>query len=148
MLSNTTLLCPRDGVSINQTTVRVVAGLVLLTAVVYVLTDWVALPLLLVVDFGLRSFNQRRYSPFRTVAGWLVSTFGLPYKATDQAPKRFAARIGLGFSVLISTLHLVGISVWIPAAVLLVFAGLESMVGFCAGCLVYTFFVRRFPRTA
>ena len=148
MLSDNKLICPTDGVQINETEMRLVAGLVLFTALTYGLTGWTLLPLLLTVDFGLRSFDLGQYSPFGNVAGYLVKTFRLPYQGTDQAPKRFAARIGLAFGVLITGLHLTGISALIPTAVLALFAALESLLGFCAGCYVYTFYVRLFPKAA
>jgi hypothetical protein len=148
MLSDNKLNCPTDGVPINETKVRLVAGLVLLTALMYGLTGWGLLPLLLTVDFGLRSFDMGQYSPFGNGAGWVAKTFRLPYKGTDQAPKRFAARIGLGFGVLITGLHLAGMSALIPTAVLALFAALESLLSFCAGCHVYTFYVRLFPKAA
>lgn len=151
MQPNNNLICPADGVQINETKVRLVAGLVLLTGLTYLTTGraafgWLALPLLLTLDFSLRSFDLGKYSPFGTVADWLVKTLGLPYKGTDQAPKRFAARIGLGFGLLISTLHLVGVPTIIPTTILTVFATLESVFGFCAGCYVYTFSTRLLPK--
>lgn len=129
MLSDNTLICPVDGVLINETKVRLVAGLVLLTALTYGLTGWELLPLLLTVDIGLRSFGLGPYSPFGNGAGWLVKTFRLPYKGTGQAPKRFAARVGLGLGVLITGLHLAGIFAFTPTAVLALFAALESTAG-------------------
>jgi hypothetical protein len=148
MATSDNLLCPADGVQINETKVRVVAGFVLITALAYLLTGWLIVPLLLILDFGLRSVDLGTYSPFGNIAGWSVRTFKLPYKATDQAPKRFAARIGLAFSILITGLHLAGISTLLPTAILTVFAALESLAGFCAGCHVYTYYVRLFPKAA
>ncbi len=142
------LICPTDGVQINETKVRLVAGLVLLVTALYLITGWLALPLLLAADFGLRGFDLGKYSPLGNLADQLVKLGRLPYKGTDQAPKRFAARIGLAFGLLISILQLLGISSLIPAAVLAVFATLESVIGFCAGCLVYTYYVRLFPKAA
>ncbi|MEZ0610135.1 DUF4395 domain-containing protein [Fibrella sp. WM1] len=145
------LICPTDGVQVNETKVRLIAGLVLTIAIVYFLTAslWAGslmLPLLLLIDFGLRSSTWGRYSPLGYVADQLISAAKLPYKGTDLAPKRFAARIGLGFALLIAGLQLAGISSLIPTAVLAVFAALEAGVGFCAGCYVYTFYVRLFPK--
>ncbi|GAB4003796.1 DUF4395 domain-containing protein [Spirosoma migulaei] len=145
---NTNLECPVDGIQINETKVRLVAGFVLASGLAYLLSDWLIIPLGLVLDFGLRSFDLGKYSPFGTLAEGLVKTLHLPYKGTDQAPKRFAARIGLAFSLLILGLHLADISTLVPTATLVLFAALESIVGFCAGCYVYTFYVRLFPRTA
>lgn len=145
---NKDLLCPADGVQINEIKVRLVAGLVLLTTIIYLISGWLVLPILLAIDFGLRSFDFGKYSLFGNWAEWAVKTFHLPYKGTDQAPKRFATRIGLAFGLLISSLHLAGISTLIPATVLVIFAALESIAGFCAGCYVYTFYVRLFPKAA
>jgi hypothetical protein len=145
---NTNLECPVDGIQINETKVRLVAGLVLITGLVYLATGWLILPLFLVIDFGLRSVDFGKYSLFGNLAEWIVKTFHLPYKGTDQAPKRFAARIGLFFVLLISGLQLAGISTLIPTVVLVIFAALESIAGFCAGCYVYTFYIRLFPRAA
>lgn len=146
MQMNDNLICPTDGVLINETKVRLVAGLVLLTGLAYLTTGWLALPLLLTADFGLRSFDLGKYSPFGKMAEWGVKTLQLPYRGTDQAPKRFAARIGLGFGLLISTLHLGGVTTPLPTIVLAVFATLESVFGFCAGCYVYTVYIRLLPK--
>lgn len=148
MTTTDELICPTDGVQIDETKVRMVAGLVLLTALTYLSTGWLALPVLLTIDFGLRGFELGKYSPFGTVAQALVKGLKLPYKATDQSPKRFAARIGLVFGLLITGLHLAQISPFLPTVVLTIFAALESLAGFCAGCHVYTYYVRLFPKAA
>ncbi|GAB3754253.1 DUF4395 domain-containing protein [Spirosoma pomorum] len=145
---NLKLLCPVDGVKINETKVRLVAGFVLLTTLLYLLKGWVLLPVLLLLDFGLRSMDLGKFSPFGNGADGIVQALRLPYKATDLAPKRFAARIGLVFSILILSLDLLRIPTLLPASILAVFAALESGAGFCAGCYVYTFYVRLFSRTA
>jgi len=138
------LLCPVDGQPINEVKVRLVAGLVLLLTVLYIGTDWVLLPVLLMVDFGARSLNKGKYSLLGASAEGVVAALKLPYKPTDQAPKRFAARIGLGFAVLITVLRLLNVPTEIPAVTLAIFAALESLAGFCAGCYVYTYYVRLF----
>lgn len=148
MATTNELICPTDGVKINETKVRLVAGLVLLTALTYLSTGWLALPILLAVDFGLRGFQFGTYSPLGAIAQGLVNGFGLAYKATDQAPKQFAARIGLVFGLLITGLHLAQVSTIIPTLVLATFAALESLAGFCAGCHLYTYYVRLFPKAA
>lgn len=148
MNTNNNLICPTDGVLINETKVRLVAGLVLLTAIAYGLTNWLGLPLLLVVDFGLRSFDRGRYSPFGHLADWLRKTLQLGYRPTAQAPKRFAARIGVAFGCLITVLHVTGSDTGLPTGILALFAALESLAGFCAGCYVYTFYVRLFSKVA
>lgn len=144
-MNDENVVCPTDGVPINENKVRTVAFLVLLTALLYLTTGWPVLPVLLAVDFGLRSFNAGKYSPFGIAADGLVKQFRLPYKATDQAPKRFAARIGLAFSLAIAlTQFLGGVLPFVLAGILAGFAGLESLAGFCAGCYGYTYYLRWF----
>ncbi|CCH52833.1 hypothetical protein BN8_01866 [Fibrisoma limi BUZ 3] len=145
---NKNLICPTDHEQLNESNVRVVAFLVLLTSLAYLLTGWFVLPLLLTVDFALRGFNRPRYSPFGRLADGLVRILHLPSRATNAAPKRFAAGIGLGFAIGISTLQLLGYTTVIPTLILAVFAALESLAGFCAGCYVYTFYVRLSSRLA
>lgn len=131
--------CPIDGVQINENKVRLIAGFVLLTSLLYLLTGWGWFLTLLVADFGLRVFKLPKYSPFGKGADVVVGQLRLPFKGTDQAPKRFAAGIGLVFSITILVLQSLEINTFIPTSILAVFAILESFAGFCAGCYVYTF---------
>lgn len=93
-----TLSCPVDFISINEYQVRLIALQVLVAAVV--LAVWQPWPLaaLLLVDFALRAFDQGKFSPLGWVARQGVRWLSLGHKPVDQAPKRFAARIGLVFS--------------------------------------------------
>lgn len=131
--------CPIDGVQVNENKVRLIAGFVLLTALLYLLTGWGLLLLLLVADFGLRVFKLPKFSTFGKVAEFVVRQLHLPFKGTDQAPKRFAAGIGLVFSITMLVLYSLGINTFFITSTLIVFAMLESFAGFCAGCYVYTF---------
>lgn len=131
--------CPIDGVQVNENKIRLIAGFVLLTALLYLLTGWGWLLVLLVIDFGLRVFKLPKFSPLGKAADFVVGQLRLPFKGTDQAPKRFAAGIGLIFSITILLLHGLGINTFLLTSTLIVFALLESFAGFCAGCYVYTF---------
>jgi uncharacterized protein DUF4395 len=123
----------------NESKVRLTAFFVLLLALVYLLTNSIAVPVILVIDFALRSFNLGKFSPLAFISEDLVRIFKLPFKAVYMPPKRFAARIGLVFSIAILILHLLGHPAIIVTAVLVFFAALESLLGFCAGCYVYNF---------
>lgn len=122
---------------INENKVRVIAFLVLLSAGLYLLTGWLAIPILLVVDFGLRSFDLGKFSPFARISDVLVQSLNLGVKPIFYPPKRFAARIGFLFSIAILLLHIVGGGGFVVTGVLAVFAALESLFGICAGCYVY-----------
>ena len=127
---------------VNENVVRLVAGLVLLTAIATVATGWVALPLYLSVDFFLRAFTGIK-PPFALVAQQLSKALHLEVKPIYAAPKKFAAAIGFVFSVVISALLLSGFvdTAKVVTGILIVFATLESVFGICAGCYVYSWVV-------
>ncbi len=122
---------------INENKVRVVAFLVLVSVGVYLLSPLWFIPLLLILDFGLRSFDLGQYSPFARLADLLVKTLNLGVKPIYYPPKRFAARIGLLFSITIFLLQATGLNTLLVSGVLGFFAALESLAGICAGCYVY-----------
>jgi len=123
----------------NESKIRLIALFVFIASIIYIFTSFIAIPVLLVIDFALRSFDLGKYSPFAIISDWLVKTLKLPIKSVYLPPKRFAARIGLLFSITILSLQLVGISTLIVSSVLTFFAALESFLSICAGCYVYSF---------
>ncbi|GAB3551471.1 DUF4395 domain-containing protein [Spirosoma fluminis] len=146
-MANESIVCPVDGIPVNENKVRTVAFLVLATTLVYLVTNAVWLIGVLTLDFGLRAFNAGKFSPFGIAADGFVKWLHLPYKGTDQAPKRFAARIGLAFALSLMLFHWFGWDTVILSSTLAVFAALESLAGFCAGCYVYTYYHRLFSRS-
>ncbi|HZY37939.1 MAG TPA: DUF4395 domain-containing protein [Mucilaginibacter sp.] len=138
------LVCPVDFVKIDENRVRGVAFFVVLLALAYIVSGSAIVIVLLLADFALRAFNFNTYSPLALVSGFGVRQAGLTPNPVDRAPKRFAAFMGIVFLSAILVLSLAGfvLSAKIIAAVLVLFASLESFLGFCAGCYVYTFLGR------
>ena len=126
----------------NESKIRLIALFVFITTVTYILTKSIFLPALLVIDFALRSFDLGKYSLFAVVSEWLVKTFKLPIKPVYLPPKRFAARIGLLFSIAMFLLQLVSINTILVSGVLVFFAALESFFSICAGCYVYSYLIQ------
>lgn len=133
------LNCPVDLVKLDEHRVRLVAFFVLLLGVVFILTGNALVAAFLLADFLLRALNLPIYSPLAWLGGVVVKQAGLKSKPVDRAPKRFAAFVGLVFLAAILTATLTGFALTakIIAGVLVVFAALESLLGFCAGCYVY-----------
>lgn len=142
----TELECPVDFITVNENKVRLTALQVFILALVFLFTSSWIVSAFLIADFFLRAFKLGKYSPLNWISDRLVKLFSISHKPIDQAPKRFAAQIGLLFAVAITALQLTGNAVpaLILAAVLTLFAFLESFLGFCAGCYVYTFYVKLF----
>ncbi|MEO7966938.1 MAG: DUF4395 domain-containing protein [Gemmatimonadaceae bacterium] len=140
------LVCPVSAERVDQRVVRIVAGEVALLTIIYLASGWLLIPMLLSVDFAIRGFGSGAASPLRAGAAAVARWTGAPI-LIDRAPKIFAARVGLLFSVAIVALGATfAIAASIVASVLLVFALLESLLNICAGCLVYSYVV--LPLTA
>jgi len=108
----------------------------------YAITGNIMFVVLVAVDFYLRASTRRQASPGSWVAARIERRLGLPTRQIDRAPKIFAARVGV--LLLLATLGLYFInpsSSIVAALVLMGFALLEAMLGFCVGCHVYTYFV-------
>jgi len=134
------LQCPVDFVPMNENKARITALFVLILGTVFLFTKWWIIIAFLVIDFLLRANNQGKYSLLAILSDIIINQFKIKNKPTDRAPKRFAAGVGLVFTIgiLILTLLDLNIEVLIVTSVLLLFAFLESFAGFCAGCYVYS----------
>lgn len=129
---------------VNDKAARVVAGLVVLVAVVALLTGWLWLSAVLAVGFALRVASGPRLDPFGQLATKVIAPrLGEPVLVPGP-PKRFAQAVGLVLTLVATGFLLVGLPAVTTGllAVLLVFATLESAVGFCAGCYVFGLLMR------
>jgi hypothetical protein len=139
--------CPVDFVSVNENKVRIIAAQVCITSILLAFTAYWPIVFLLAVDFSLRATHHNRYSPLAFIASGLVKIFPIKEKPTDYAPKRFAAWIGFALSgaiLLLLFLHIQFAAIAL-AAVLAIFSFLESALGFCAGCYIYSFGKKLLP---
>jgi len=132
--------CPVDLVMVNENKVRLVALLVLFITVIFLLTSLWYLIAFLAIDFFLRAFKWGNYSLLGIVADQIVYLLKIKNKPVDRAPKRFAAGMGLVITcgILLLLLFDFKITAGLLATVLIFFAFLESVLGFCAGCYVYS----------
>lgn len=137
------LICPISDQRVNENTVRITALFVVLLLALFLILPNPVIPALLLIDFFIRAFTKLRYSPLSWLASRVVHAIGLPLVEIDKAPKVFAARIGVLFSVLVLGFSLAGLTIpaIFAAGVLTLFASLECGLNFCAGCWVYTYVV-------
>ncbi|WP_431841153.1 DUF4395 domain-containing protein [Calidifontibacter indicus] len=133
---------PRE---VNEKAARTVAGGVMLLAVIALVTGWRWLPALMAVGFALRVVAGPRFSPLGRLAAQVIAPRLGTAIPTAGPPKRFAQAIGLSFTTaaalawLVFDAHTLGL---VLLAVLLVFATLEAVLGFCAGCYVFGHLMR------
>ncbi|WP_430405135.1 DUF4395 domain-containing protein [Fluviicola sp.] len=133
------LSCPVNDRQVNEIVIRLVAMQVIFAgATALYFQNWY-IAVLLFLDFGFRAFGFSHLSPLKFIAQKTVTHFQLGYKATNEAPKKFAATIGF-FVVGIFVLSLF-LEYFLFASIiggfLLLFASLESFFGICVGCMIY-----------
>jgi hypothetical protein len=128
----------------SESKIRHTAFFALVLTIIYLITGYGLALLFLLLDFTLRAFDLSRYSPLGFLSGQTAKTLKLPAKPVYMPPKRFAARIGFVFCLGVTILHYTDeeVAATILGAVLAIFAALESLVGFCAGCYVYNAWAR------
>jgi hypothetical protein len=133
--------CPVSGKQVNETVVRLVAAQVIILTGISLITQQYWISIALAIDFFLRAFTNRRYSVLKWSAFQLQELFGLSYKFTDEAPKRFAAGIGFAVMLLLIFSQLIGWSIFsaVIGGMLVLFASLESLFAICVGCYLYQF---------
>jgi len=131
---------------VNETAARLVAGMVVaLSASIIVFEAYWLLPLL-VYGFLARVLTGPTLSPMGLMASKVLAPrLNLPGKLVSGPPKRFDQTIGLLFSLTALILHFaLGLSgaASIVLGMLVVFAVLESVFAFCAGCVTFGILMR------
>lgn len=134
----------------DDVTVRLIAALVLVIAVVTLASQAWWLYAVLAVDFFLRAVLGPRASPLaRLVTGVIRPRVALEPRPTAVAPKRFAAAIGAGLTLAAAALWLCAvvtdgsvIGVVVIGAVMVLFPALEALAGVCVGCHLFALLMR------
>lgn len=137
------LICPISSEKVNENVVRITAFWVVMLTALFIAVPNPFIPIYLVFDFFIRAFTKSKYSPLSWISAGIVRSLNLNPQWIDRAPKIFAARVGLLFSILMFAFFVFGFPVAAVStgAVLVLFAFLECGLNFCAGCWVYTYVV-------
>jgi hypothetical protein len=137
-------ICPIGGTLINEPTVRVVAGLVAITAAVGIYFQSPIIFLFLAFDFAVRGFNKQGWSLFRYFGIKTVDIIDVKAKLIDAGGKKFASKIGFILSVILTAASLLQFSVVVNTlgGMLVLFATLESVLAYCVGCKIYTLYIK------
>lgn len=125
---------------VNEYAARTVAGCVLILSLVASLTLWLPLAIFLTYGFTARVLTGPTMSPLGLLATRLIVPKIIKQeKDVAGPPKRFAQAIGFLFSTAALLLLLgdqgsIAIMLYL---VLALFAALESIISFCAGCWAF-----------
>ena len=137
--------CPVAFRDIDGTISRLNALSVTVVLILFFMTHYVALLYLLGVDFLIRVYGNKSYSPFFNLSRMIKKAFHLKTSMVDAGAKRVAAQLGIFFVfLLLVTTHLDWlIAADIIAVLFLACTGLEFFFGYCLGCEIY-FIVQKF----
>ena len=148
------MVCPIAGYKIDERAARLLAGFVVAgVAIAWIVpAGWSAVLLVaLGLDFLARAVSRPSWSLLARVSRRVLGALGIGPRMVDAGPKRFAARIGLGFCIALVVAVSAGLDpvrTWLSAA-LAGCAALEAVFGFCVGCHLHGLWhalPRRFPR--
>lgn len=145
--------CPISGEKLDERAVRIVAAIVVGMLLAYVwlrqITGTAAffawIPVFLTIDFALRAGLSRKWSPLARIARWTVGHLDVNKRKTvDAAPKIFAARLGLVFSVTLFAMQIClsagHVAEWLVLGMFAFAAFLEAAFAVCLGCHIYAIF--------
>lgn len=130
---------------VDEVSARLVAAGVVVLGLLAVTTRHPVVLAVLAYGFVARVLTGPRLSPLgRLVTQVIRPRLAVAPRPVPGPPKRFAQGVGATFTVSALVLLLAGaegVAVGL-LVVLLVFATLESVVGFCMGCLVFGWLMR------
>ena len=131
---------------VDEVSIRVVAALVLVVALIALATGQAWLYAVLAVDFALRVVWGPRFSPLAhlTLDVLRPRLSAAPREAAGP-PKRFAAAIGATLTAVAALAYYAAgwTSVtWVIGVVMVVFPALEAGLGLCVGCKVFALLMR------
>lgn len=129
---------------VDDVSVRLIAGVVLLLGTVALAAHQWWLYGVLAVDFVLRAGWGPSASPLALVVKRVRPHVHVAARYTAGPPKRFAAAVGAVLTTAATVLWLTGASVPVVVigAVMVIFPALEALAGICVGCLVFGWLMR------
>ncbi len=136
------IICPVSGEKADKNTTRTIALFTVLITAAALLAGSYMILLLLAADFAIRSFSSGTGSPLKILSKKITGTLNINKKPVDAAPKKFAAMLGMIFSLLAGLLIILNLPVaaTVVASTLIFCALLEGVFGYCLGCVVYSLF--------
>jgi len=137
--------CPLAFRQIDGTIARLNALSVFVVLTLFILFPDPLLLLFLAIDFMIRLYGKKSFSPIQYLSIHLQNLFHLKREMTDAGAKRLAAHFGLAFVILTLSAYLSGLTLamYLFAGIFLFCLTLELLFAYCIGCKIY-FIYRKF----
>ncbi len=138
--------CPISFEKIDATLVRVLSACSGILFLLFVKTQFLPIILFLFVDFVLRIFIKKEYSPLFRLAQVLKDLLKLESHLMDNAPKRLASYFSLSFVILTGVTSYLGLETifYALSAIYGVCIFLEVAFDYCLGCKIYYLYMKFF----
>ncbi|MCI5114180.1 MAG: DUF4395 domain-containing protein [Candidatus Electrothrix sp. AW2] len=135
------LMCPVSFKKVNEHAVRINAALAFFSILLFFLTPWQWIILLVGGDFFIRGFLNPQYSLFAQISKKILTLLHAKPVMVDAGPKIFAAKIGFFFCCLLTAAWLFTLerTALIAGAMFMMCAALEAVFKFCVACQIYPF---------
>lgn len=140
--------CPLLFRKVDATVTRINTFFVIIALVAFLMSENLVILIALIIDFMLRLYGLKQWSPITNASLFIQKQFSLPSKMEDAGAKRLAAIFGVGFmiAILISSVAGSEIAVNAIAAIFLACAGLELLFGYCIACKIYYIAKKLYPK--
>ncbi len=137
------IFCPISDERVDERGVRATALLTFVIALLFIIEPNIFAAAFLSFDFYARGFGMPQVSLLACSGHGLTRYFPFRSRIIDKAPKIFAARVGLVFSLIASLLLMADLELaaQIVIGILALFSLLEWSISFCLGCYVYSWVV-------
>lgn len=126
-------------ISATENKIRIIALFVFISALLFIYTNSILIPIFLTLDFALRGFGYGKYSVLAFLSSKIVKNLKTNDKPIFFPPKQFSAKIGFVFSISLLVFHYFQINTVIITIILGFCAALEAFFSFCVGCIVYNY---------
>lgn len=138
--------CPIVYENVNAKLTRTYALITFAIVLLFVFTPFKEVIYISALDFFIRVFFGLKYSPICFVIKRILKWAKIPRNMVNAGPKKFASKIGLIFTVLMSISLYFDLSTIAMVVGLISIAaiGAEALFGFCAACYLYNFVPKRF----
>ena len=133
------LICPVSFKQTNENAVRINAALAFLSILLFLLTPWKWIILLVGADFFLRGFLNPQYSLFANISRNILTVCKIKPVMVDAGPKIFAAKIGFLFCCLLTVSWIFALerTALVAGVIFMTCAALEAVFRFCVACRIY-----------
>ena len=139
--------CPISFKQIDSNVSRLTSFFISSLVVAYLVYAEVFVLYLLAIDFSLRLFVDKKYSPFYLSSLFVKKRLNFKDKFVDSGAARLAAYFGLLFVLGLLVSHYVGMYsiTLVIAAIFLSCSLLYVFLDFCIGCKIYFIIKKIFP---